>query len=89
VKSAIYCGHANESPQYEREGDRLICACPEDCYCKHDGGCRELQRRSAEPALRLTGTIRPGEHLLYREDRLLASCTSSEALEAARRLMSF
>lgn len=82
VKSAIYCGHANESPAYVRDDGQLVCACPEDCYCKHDGGCKELRR------LVLTGMLRPDEHLLYFDGRLVASCMTAESLEAARRLMS-
>ncbi len=81
-KSAIYCGHANESPEYARSGDRLHCKCPEDCYCKYEGGRRNLRRIAVD----LRGQMRFNELVLYSEDRLVAACTSMEALEAARRL---
>ena len=82
MKSAVHCGHANESPQYESDGQRLACACPEDCYCKCDGGCK------LHGAL-FNGTSlhQGGRHLLYFDGRIVASCTSKEAVEAARRLL--
>lgn len=83
MTSAAYCGHANESPQYERVGNKLVCACPEDCYCKHEGGCRELRGALFNG----TSVIRASEHLLYFDGHLVASCTSKEAAEAARRLL--
>jgi hypothetical protein len=75
VKSAIYCGHANESPQYERLGNALVCACPENCYCKHEGGCKNLRREGKAC------------DLYDGNGRLIASCTTVEAVLAAGRLM--
>lgn len=78
MKSALYCGHANESPQYERVGNVLVCVCPEDCYCKHEGGCTNLRRAS----------LGPGDCVVFDgSGRVVASCTSPEAMMAARRLL--
>lgn len=78
MKSAIYCGHANESPQYERVGNALVCACPEDCYCKHEGGCK---------GLRLSNLGSSECVILDGSGRVVASCTTPEAMMAARRLL--
>lgn len=42
MKSAIYCEHANESPV------TCPCRCPNDCYCKRQGGMcvRKLEQLS-------------------------------------------
>lgn len=82
MKSAVYCEHANESPLYARDGDKLVCRCPEDCYCKHEGGCKELR-----PLFNGTSVSKGDEHKLYFDGHLVTSCTSKEAVEAARRLL--
>lgn len=86
-KSALFCEHANESPLYEREGERLVCRCPEDCYCKDEGGCKGLRRETVSLG-QIPTTLREGHCALFVEGKLVAHCTSEASLEAVRRLFS-
>lgn len=38
MPGAMFCNHANESPQFDPHTNR--CNCKEDCYCKVEGMCR-------------------------------------------------